>query len=98
MLKEFTVSDAHSGTTSRQTFVYRNGYYDSDDNQFNGFQDVEVHTPDDGTMEAGVTANVFDVGDTDRYFKGKLVSSWVTSNGRALSFTSTVFDDCPLED
>ncbi|MEM6275176.1 MAG: toxin TcdB middle/N-terminal domain-containing protein [Myxococcota bacterium] len=97
VLKELAVSDAHSNTTSRQRFVYRNGYYDGEDNQFNGFQDVEVHTPDDGTTEAGATTSVFDVGDTDRYFKGKLIASRVTSGGRDLTVTSTRFGDCPLE-
>ncbi|MEO0461416.1 MAG: toxin TcdB middle/N-terminal domain-containing protein, partial [Myxococcota bacterium] len=97
VLKELTVSDAHSNTTSRQTFLYKNGYYDGEDNQFNGFRDVEVHTPDDGTTEAGATTSVFDVGDTDRYFKGKLIASRVTSGGRDLTVTSTRFGDCPLE-
>jgi len=92
----------------RQTFEYADGYYDSEERQFRGFQRVFARTDvgDDPSAEALESENLFDVGAPlagesaaeRRYFKGLLVEkhtfAGVGARRRLLESTSATFEDC----
>jgi len=49
---EIVVRDGRSGVEQRQRFHYSNGYYDGQERQFRGFEDVVVETDGDDTTSS----------------------------------------------
>jgi RHS repeat-associated protein len=92
----------------RQTFEYADGYYDSEERQFRGFQRVFARTDvgDDPSAEALESENLFDVGApapgddpaTRRYYKGLLVEKHTFAGAgdtrRLIESTASEYGDC----
>lgn len=53
-------------------YRYHDGYYDSGEKRFRGFERAETHLLSDATQEAGLTLSEYDVGVTDVYRNGLL--------------------------
>ncbi|MEO1273403.1 MAG: toxin TcdB middle/N-terminal domain-containing protein, partial [Myxococcota bacterium] len=78
------------------TYRYHEGFYDGQEKQFRGFARVLTQLEGNETIEEGSTEEVFDVGVTDTYHHGKLLRASVSSGGRDLHQSSTVYEDCPV--
>lgn len=87
------LTDLHEVTR----YTYRDGYYNGVEKQFRGFEQVQTVLVGDESVEEGVTRERFDVGAEDNYRHGLLLSSSVSSGGRALRAQAQVWEDCPLE-
>lgn len=55
-------------------FRYRHGFYDSAEKRFRGFERTETHLLSDESQEAGLTVSEYDVGVSDVYRNGLLLS------------------------
>ncbi|MCC6620916.1 MAG: VCBS repeat-containing protein [Deltaproteobacteria bacterium] len=96
VLDELTHFDALSGLRQTQTFRYHDGYWDGEEKQFRGFENVEVVTTGDSTIETGLSVHHFDVGVEDRYRHGLLVRQDTFSAGRLLEYAEDSYADCPV--
>ena len=88
--------DTMSGNKDSKTYEYRNGFYDGIEKQFRGFADTTVIFPGDTSIEDGRTIHHFDVGETDPYFKGRMLSLVAESGGRVLKEVQNHYDDCEV--
>lgn len=96
VLEELTHFDSLSGLRETKTFRYHDGYWDGEEKQFRGFENVDVITTGDATIETGMTVHHFDVGVADRYRHGLLVRQDTFSAGRLLEFSEDTYSDCPV--
>jgi len=96
VLEELTHYDSLNGLRETKTFLYHDGYYDGEEKQFRGFENVEVVTTGDTTIESGLTSHHFDVGVTDRYRHGLGLRQEVFSAGRPIEVTESTYADCPV--
>jgi RHS repeat-associated protein len=88
--------DTLSRVRQVQTFHFSNGYYDGEERQFKGFQDVVVETDGDDSMEPGKVVYRFDVGDQDRYRSGELTRQILFSGDSALHETRFTYEECDV--
>ncbi|MEL6182892.1 MAG: toxin TcdB middle/N-terminal domain-containing protein, partial [Myxococcota bacterium] len=79
------------------TYRYHEGFYDGQEKQFRGFARVQTVQEGNDTMEGGLTEERFDVGVTDTYRHGLLLSTSSSSAGRDLLESTTTFEDCPVD-
>jgi RHS repeat-associated protein len=93
---EIVVRNGRSGVEQRQRFHYSNGYYDGEERQFRGFEDVVVETDGDDTAEHGTTRYHFDVGASMLYRKGLLIRQETESAGELLRTIDNDYVDCPV--
>ena len=77
-------------------YQYHDGFYDGVEKQFRGYARVEAFSIGDETQEDGYNLTTFDVGATDPYRNGLLLSSETRSADRALSEERYIYEDCPL--
>ena len=96
VVEQVDVYDLLTDVHEINTYRYRDGYYDGVEKQFRGYQDVEVALMGDASQEEGLTRKRFDVGATDTYRNGLLLSEVVESGGRTLETRSSVFEDCDV--
>ncbi|MEO1271695.1 MAG: toxin TcdB middle/N-terminal domain-containing protein, partial [Myxococcota bacterium] len=81
-------------------FRYHDGFYDGVEKQFRGYARVETIMNGDETQEDGLTLSTYDVGATDPYRNGLMLSQ-VTSSGdrdqqRILNSETTTYEDCDV--
>lgn len=95
-LDSIVVRDALSGVEQVRSFRYSDGYYDGGEKQFRGFEQVVATTPGDESVELGRISYRYDVGASDRYHKGLLLTQAVTSQSALLSQVDNAYDDCTL--
>ncbi|MEO1266859.1 MAG: toxin TcdB middle/N-terminal domain-containing protein, partial [Myxococcota bacterium] len=79
-------------------YQYHDGFYDGIEKQFRGYARVETFTIGDDTQENGYVVTTFDVGATDPYRNGLILSSINHSADRVLSQNSITYEDCPLDE
>lgn len=91
-------TDTFSGVSQRRDYRYHHGYWDGEESQFRGFEEVEILRTGDSSSEAGREVQRWDVGAADRYRKGLLLSKTIESGGRVLSVETHTFSACPLEE
>jgi len=91
-----TGGDDGSGVHEITNFTYRNGYYDGEEKQLRGFTHVVSVLRGDEFQEEGATRYVYDNGLADDYHNGLLLSQAVESDGRVLSASTFVYEDCPV--
>lgn len=89
-------SEARNTVRQRRDFRYHHGYWDGVEGQFRGFEEVEVERAGDASSEVAIERYVYDVGTTDRYRKGLLLSKSTESAGRVLDVVRHTFADCTL--
>ena len=78
-----------------QRIFYHHGFYDGKEKKFRGFRRVQSLHEGDDSAGARQDENVYDVGDKDPYFHGKLLSS-VVSDGKTHTYhkLSLEWKDC----
>lgn len=93
---EIVSYDTLTQTRASKTFRYHNGYFDAIEQQFRGFIDVDVSVEGDAATEAGEQSLHFDVGQTDPYLKGLLLSQASFSAERPLQTVDSDYRDCEV--
>ncbi|MEL6180701.1 MAG: toxin TcdB middle/N-terminal domain-containing protein, partial [Myxococcota bacterium] len=78
-------------------YRYHNGFYDGIEKQFRGYERVEMMLVGDDTQEMGETEYTYDVGATDPYYNGLMLSQAVASGGRALSEIHYTYSECDVD-
>ncbi|MEL6180725.1 MAG: toxin TcdB middle/N-terminal domain-containing protein, partial [Myxococcota bacterium] len=79
-------------------YQYHDGFYDGIEKQFRGYARVEIFTIGDEAHEDGHTITTFDVGATDPYRNGLMLTHVNRSADRVLSEDSITYEDCPLDE
>ncbi|MBN2531197.1 MAG: VCBS repeat-containing protein [Deltaproteobacteria bacterium] len=97
-VKRIENRDTLSGVRQIQTFHYSNGYYDGEERQFKGFENVVVETAGDDSVEQGRVEYQFDVGTADRYRSGLLLNEALFSDNRAIYQTRYSYSDCDVDE
>ncbi|MEO1270479.1 MAG: RHS repeat-associated core domain-containing protein, partial [Myxococcota bacterium] len=77
-------------------YTYHDGYYDGDEKQFRGYEEVELRGPSDPTQEERQVMMRYEVGAADPYRKDLLVYQSTSSAGRPLVEEEMTYDDCPV--
>lgn|GEM_PF-370245 len=95
-LDSIVVRDALSHTEQQHGFEYSSGYYDGIEKQFRGFEQVEAIASGDDSIDSGSNRYTYDVGATDLYHKGLLLTQVVQSSAAVLLETDNSYDDCTL--
>ncbi|MEO1273127.1 MAG: toxin TcdB middle/N-terminal domain-containing protein, partial [Myxococcota bacterium] len=78
------------------TYAYHDGYYDGDEKQFRGYEEVELVGLSDETQEERQVMMRYEIGAADPYRKDLLVYQSTSSAGRLLNEEYMTYDDCPL--
>lgn len=98
IVTEKSTGDELSKIYETTRYSYFDGYYDSIEKEFRGYETVEVRLDGDEYQEEGLVEMKFDVGKVDTYKKGLLLESTSYSAGRELSTQKSIYDDCPVAD
>ena len=96
VVKRMETRDLLSNVPEITEYDYHDGYYDGAEKQFRGFERVETRMAGDATIEDGWTQQTYDVGATDPYRNGLLLSARSVSGGRELSEMQQTYEPCPL--
>ena len=91
------------GLHELRTYTYRDGFYDGQEKQLRGFSNVEIYTrgadgEEDAFQQASTTTETYDVGDTNPYAHGLLLSRDLYTDDKLIRATSTTYTECPLQD
>jgi RHS repeat-associated protein len=81
----------------RTQYRYHNGFYDGIEKQFRGYAQVELSQEAEESQESSLTTYTYDVGFSDPYRNGLLLSTQSQSGGRALSSSETLYTDCAVD-
>lgn len=95
-LDSIIVRDALTGTEQLHSFQYSDGFYDGVERQFRGFEQVSASAPGDSSIDASTNLYQYDVGATDLYHKGLLVTQVSKSSAAVIAKTDNGFADCKL--
>jgi len=87
------LTDVHQVTS----YIYHDGYYDGKEKQFRGYQHLELLEEADESSEESLTLETHDVGATDAYRNGLLLTREVQSDGRSLELLTYAYEDCDVE-
>ena len=79
-------------------YSYHDGFYDGAEKQFRGFSRVEQFEPADATKEEGLAFETYDVGLTDTYRNGLLLTREIRgAAGRLLQYQENSYADCDVD-
>ncbi|MEO1270569.1 MAG: toxin TcdB middle/N-terminal domain-containing protein, partial [Myxococcota bacterium] len=78
------------------TFMYHDGFYDGIEKQFRGYARVEQNFLGDDSTEGGLIETTYDVGATDTYRNGLMLTRASSSAGRPLRQQSSTYEDCTV--
>ncbi len=79
-----------------QRIYYHDGFYDGKEKKFRGFREVENIYEADSNTDKRLDVITYDVGETDEYFHGKLLSRIVTDGSNKVFLKeSNVWEECP---
>jgi RHS repeat-associated protein len=78
------------------SYHYHDGYYDGVEKRFRGYARVETVEIGDANHEPGRTEAVYDVGASDPYYNGQLLSTARFSDDRPLRTVAYQYDDCDV--
>ncbi len=78
-------------------YRYAGGFYDGAEKQFRGYSQVDIEAVGDEHQESGHTRNLYDVGATDPYRHGRLLSSSLAGDDGPIFVREHHYQDCPLE-
>jgi RHS repeat-associated protein len=100
MVRSIDTYDSLNAVHQRTTYTYHDAYYDTEEKQWRGFAHVELLAEGDDTQQSGVTVQDYDVGASDRYRAGKLLTSQVYAlDGEQrvpLQSETHTWTDCPV--
>ncbi|TNE46026.1 MAG: hypothetical protein EP343_24985 [Deltaproteobacteria bacterium] len=78
-----------------QRVYYHNGFYDGNEKKFRGFRKVESLTLGDQTVPTRIDTMVYDVGDKDPYFHGRMLQTMSTDEaGKLFQESKSEWKDC----
>lgn len=78
-----------------QRIYYHNGFYDGNEKKFRGFRKVESLTLGDKTVPTRIDTMVYNVGDKDPYFHGRMLQTTSTDeSGKLYQESKTEWKDC----
>ena len=77
-------------------YAYHDGYYDGEEKRFRGYTQAEGSLAGDDLQESGQSFLVYDVGATDPYRAGLLISEEHRSDGRSIEMTTTQYAECAV--
>ncbi|MEL6182413.1 MAG: toxin TcdB middle/N-terminal domain-containing protein, partial [Myxococcota bacterium] len=80
----------------RDIYTYHDGFYDGDEKQFRGYEEVELVGLSDETQEERQVMMRYEIGAADPYRKDLLVYQSTSSAGRPLVEEEMTYDDCPV--